>query len=338
LSKGDKKKSKKPIVAVTMGDPTGVGPEVILKALAEEEVWEACTPLVFGDVEVLKEWADFLSIPIRVGEWGSETWRSKTLQIVPVSNLPRKVRKPGRPSVASGEASYQYIRQAASAVFNGTAQALCTAPINKRFVHLAGHPYPGHTEMLAEWSRTKEFRMMLIGGTLRVVLVTIHVPLAQVATLLTEEAIFKTILLTHKSLTELFGVAKPRIAVAAFNPHAGEDGSFGVEENRAIRPAVQESKKRGIRADGPLPADGLFARVNRWQYDAVVCMYHDQGLIPVKLLDFYGGVGLTLGLPIIRTSVDHGTANEIAGKGIASHSSMLAAILLAGKLVQKKRN
>jgi 4-hydroxythreonine-4-phosphate dehydrogenase len=338
LKKRSEKRVDNPVVAVTTGDPTGIGPEIVIKALADERIWRCCTPLVFGDIGVMREWGNRLSLGVEIEEWKEGALRrGRRVWVVPVSALPRKVLRPGRPSAVSGEASYRYIKEAAEFVLNGKAGALCTGPINKRFVQLAGHAYPGHTEMLAEWSRTKDFRMMLVGGNLRVVLVTIHVPLARVARLLTEEAIFKTVSITEGSLKNLFGIARPRIAVAAFNPHGGEGGSFGDEEIKAIKPAVERSKRRGILVEGPLPGDSLFVNVDRWRYDAAVCMYHDQGLIPVKLVDFDGGVNLTLGLPIVRTSVDHGTANDIAGKGVASHTSMVAAILLGADLARRKR-
>ena len=209
--------------------------------------------------------------------------------------------------------------------------------LNKKVLHLAGYPYPGHTEILAELTHTEKYRMMLLGKRLKVVLATVHLPLVQVPKQLTPKRVRVTIELTYQSLRKNFGIPRPRIAVAAFNPHAGEDGIFGREEQRIILPAIKKASGQGIRVDGPLPADSLFYQAVRGDYDAVVCMYHDQGLIPLKLLHFFGGVGLTLGLPFIRTSVDHGTAYDIAGKNRADESSMKEAILLAAGLVRQKK-
>jgi 4-hydroxythreonine-4-phosphate dehydrogenase len=243
--------------------------------------------------------------------------------------------QPGRPSESCGEVAYRYIKEATELALSGVVDAIATAPINKRVLQLAGYHYPGHTELLAELTRTRECRMMLLGNSLRVVLVTVHLPLMRVSRALTRQRIRVTLELTHQALRRYFGLSRPRLAVAALNPHAGEEEIFGHEEKRIILPAIQEARKRGIQAQGPLPADSLFYRAARGQYDAVVCMYHDQGLIPLKLLHFIGGVALTIGLPFIRTSVDHGTAYDIAGKDKADASSMKEAILLAAQLAQR---
>jgi 4-hydroxythreonine-4-phosphate dehydrogenase len=220
----------------------------------------------------------------------------------------------------------------------GLADAIATAPISKRILIEAGYNYPGHTELLAELSRTRECRMMLVGRKLRVVPVTGHVAYNKVPRVLSVDNIQTTIELAHRSLKNFFGIGRPRIAVAALNPHGGEEGIFGDEEIKLIRPAVQASVMKGIEARGPFPADSLFHHAARGDYDAVICMYHDQGLIPLKLHHFFGGVALTLGPPFVRTSVDHGTAYDIAGKARADASSMKEAILLAARLalVQKK--
>ncbi|MBI2350326.1 MAG: 4-hydroxythreonine-4-phosphate dehydrogenase PdxA [Deltaproteobacteria bacterium] len=330
----------KPIVAVTMGDPAGVGPEVVLKALADPVVRKVCHPLVLGDWEVLSRTRNRKSrYPKLVPwEWGKPV--AETGGSVPVHCLsfltPRQSR-PGHLSKACGEASYRYIRAAAELVLAQVADAMATAPISKRALQLAGYHYPGHTELLAELTDTQEVRMMLLGKSLKVVLVTVHLPLVEVARELTRKRVLATLELTHQALRKYFGISRPRLAVAALNPHAGEEGIFGHEEKKVILPAVREAKRRGIQAHGPLPADSLFYQAVRGDYDAVVCMYHDQGLIPLKLLHFFGGVALTLGLPIIRTSVDHGTAYDIAGKGQADGSSMREAILLAAKLARWKK-
>ncbi len=330
----------KPIVTVTMGDPAGVGPEVVLKALADPAVRKVCHPLVVGDWGVLQKARKGKTHYPRLESWevGQSIERGKdVVPVLSLSSLSIKDSKPGRPSKACGQAAYDYIKAATELIVSRMADALATAPINKKVLHLAGYPYPGHTEILAELTHTEKYRMMLLGKRLKVVLATVHLPLVQVPKQLTPKRVRVTIELTYQSLRKYFGIPRPRIAVAAFNPHAGEDGIFGREEQRIILPAIKKASGQGIRVDGPLPADSLFYQAVQGEYDAVVCMYHDQGLIPLKLLHFFGGVGLTLGLPFIRTSVDHGTAYEIAGKNRADESSMKEAILLAAGLVRQKK-
>lgn len=333
------KKGTRPVVAVTMGDPAGIGPEVVLGALADRAVARTCRPLILGDLGVLQRVARRRTdIPELV------PWRPNgpfidggALPVFSLSSLTPRESRAGLPSKACGQAVYQYIKAAAGLVQSGKADAIATAPISKHVLQLAGHAYPGHTELLAELGGARECRMMLIGGNMKVVLVTIHLPLAEVAGTLTRRKIEATVELTHRALRDDFGIFRPRIAVTGLNPHAGEEGIFGREEKRFILPAVVAAKRRGIRVGGPFPADSLFYQAARGDYDAVVCMYHDQGLIPFKLLHFFGGVTLTIGLPFIRTSVDHGTAYDIAGKGKADASSMREAIYLAAALVRRPR-
>ncbi len=230
-----------------------------------------------------------------------------------------------------------FIEQAVQAVRKGEIDAVVTAPISKEHLQLAGYRYPGHTEFLAALSQVREVRMMMAGPKLRVVLATIHEPLNKVSSLLTIGLILKTIEMTDRSLRQWFGIRRPRITVAALNPHAGESGIFGNEERKIILPAVFRARKKGIDVSGPYAADTVFYRALRGEFDAVVAMYHDQGLIPLKLLYFEEAVNITLGLPFIRTSVDHGTAFDIAGKGIADPSNMIAAIKMAVQLVKKER-
>ena len=330
----------KPIVAVTMGDPAGVGPEVVLKALAHPAVRRACRPLVLGDWEVLQRTRQGKKGYPRLVLWERGQPMAKSGDAVPVHSLsclsPEQSR-PGHPSEACGEAAYCYIKVAAELALSQVADAMATAPISKRVLQLAGHDYPGHTELLAEVTHTRECRMMLLGKRLKVVLVTVHLPLVQVSRDLSRERVRVTLELTHQALRNYFAISHPRLAVAALNPHAGEEGIFGPEEKSIILPAVQEVQGQGIQAKGPFPADSLFYQAVRGDYDAVVCMYHDQGLIPLKLLHFFSGMALTLGLPFIRTSVDHGTAYDIAGKDRADGSSMKEAILLAARLARQKR-
>jgi 4-hydroxythreonine-4-phosphate dehydrogenase len=330
----------KPVVAITMGDPAGIGPEVVLKALAHPEIRKACHPLVVGDLGVLERTVRGKQCAIKLVPWAEGRVASENQSAISVyclSSLSPAESRPGHPSKACGEASYRYIKAAAGLVLSRAADAIATAPIGKRILQLAGYPYPGHTELLAELARTPECRMMLLGKGLKVVLVTVHLPLAAVSKELTRRRVRVTLELTEKALRKFFGVPRPRLAVAALNPHAGEEGIFGLEEKRVILPAVEDVRSEGIRAYGPFPADSLFFRAARGDYDAVVCMYHDQGLIPLKLLYFFGGVALTIGLPFVRTSVDHGTAYDIAGKWRADDSSMKEAILLAARLARHKK-
>jgi len=333
---------RKPIVAVTMGDPVGIGPEVILKALSDPSIKKACNPLILGDWGVLQRTrTDKRKRPALIS-WqpGQRLLPLMNYQsafvVCSLSKLRVNEMRPAQPTMAAGRAAYRYIRVAANLTLAKAVDAMATAPISKSSLIAAGYPYPGHTELLADISRTRECRMMLVGNTLRVVPVTGHIRFTKVGRALTRDGIRTTIELADRGLRELFGLRRPRIAVAALNPHGGEQGNFGDEEIKTIRPAVTSAKRKGIEVDGPLPADSLFYRAVQEHYDAVVCMYHDQGLIPLKLHHFSGGIALTLGLPFIRTSVDHGTAYDIAGKGKADESSMREAILMAARLARSR--
>ena len=331
---------RKPIVAITMGDPAGVGPEVILKALTHEAVGRACNPLILGDWGVLQRARGKSRRLPRLVSWQTGVPLLPMFNgnggfvVCPLSTLRENESRPGRPVKAGGHAAYRYITVAARLALSNVANAIATAPISKSILMDAGYNYPGHTELLAELSRTPECRMMLIGKKLRVVLVTGHVGYTKVVRCLTPDGIRTTLELTHSALKNSFGISQPRIAVAALNPHGGEEGIFGSEEKEIIVPGVQAAKRKGVPAFGPFPADSLFHKAARGEYDAVVCMYHDQGLIPLKLHHFFGGVALTLGPPFIRTSVDHGTAYDIAGTGGADETSMAEAILLAAQLAR----
>jgi len=334
--------ANKPIVAITMGDPVGIGPEVILKALADPAIKRTCNPLILGDWGVLQRTRGSKQNFPKLICWqpGQQLLpllnHRSAFVVCPISTLRAKESRPASPSKAGGHAAYRYICVAAKLALSRVVDAIATAPISKSILIDAGHNYPGHTELFADLSRTPECRMMLIGKQLRVVLVTGHVSLTKVARQLTTEGIRVTLDLTHRTLQDFFGVKRPRIAVAALNPHGGEEGLFGREEKDIIVPAVRAAKRKGIEAHGPFPADSLFHRAVRGDYDAVVCMYHDQGLIPLKLYHFFGGVALTLGPSFIRTSVDHGTAYDIAGMGRADETSMKEAILLAARLARQK--
>ncbi|HEX9444332.1 MAG TPA: 4-hydroxythreonine-4-phosphate dehydrogenase PdxA [Candidatus Binatia bacterium] len=327
----------KPVVAVTMGDPAGVGPEVVLKALAHPAVGRACRPVVFGDLGVLERTKKKLRSRLRLAAWepGRPWPRPGAIPVYSLSSLSATQARPGVPARACGAAVYRYVTEAAGAALSGSVDAIATAPLNKKVLQMAGHRYPGHTELLAKIAGVPECRMMLIGTKLKVVLVTVHLPLMQVARRLTRGKIRATLELTDRALRRYFLLPRPRLAVAALNPHAGEEEIFGHEEKKIILPAVRDARKRGVRAYGPFPADSLFYQAARGDYDAVICMFHDQGLIPLKLLHFIGGVALTLGLPFVRTSVDHGTAYDIAGKNKADAISMREAILLAARLARR---
>jgi 4-hydroxythreonine-4-phosphate dehydrogenase len=263
--------------------------------------------------------------------------QSRAFTVCSLSTLSVKESRPAIASKAAGHGAFSYIRVAAKLALSRVADAIATAPISKHSLIDAGHDYPGHTELLAELSRAPESRMMLIGAKLRVVPVTGHIALSKVPRSLTRENIQITLVLAERCLKQYFAIPRPRIAVAALNPHGGEQGIFGEEEIEIIAPAVKAARKNGLGVFGPFPADSLFHHAARGDYDAVVCMYHDQGLIPLKLHHFYGGVALTLGPPFIRTSVDHGTAYDIAGKGKADETSMKEAILLAARLARQSR-
>ncbi len=333
----------KPIIAVTMGDPAGIGPEVILKALADPIIKKIARPLILGDWDVLQRTRDGRHGYAKLICWQPGQQLLPMLEhpcahvVCSLSAMTERESRPGRPSKAGGHAAYSYIRVAAKLTLSKVTDAIATAPISKSILIDAGYNYPGHTELLAELSRTPECRMMLMGARLRVVPVTGHIPYTRVPRNLTLDNIRTTLELTHRGLKEFFGISRPRIAVAALNPHGGEEGIFGDEEIEVIAPAVRRARRRGIGVTGPFPADSLFHHAARGDYDAVVCMYHDQGLIPLKLHHFFGGVALTLGPPFIRTSVDHGTAYDIAGTGKADESSMKEAILLAARLARRRR-
>jgi 4-hydroxythreonine-4-phosphate dehydrogenase len=324
-------------VAISMGDPTGIGPEVTLKALARRGVRRRLTPILVGDAGAFRDTAARLDLDLQLPPWrGEAARRGPAVPIVATSHLTAAERRPGHPTRAGGRAAYAAIGAAVRLVRDGLADALVTAPICKANLAAAGVGGSGHTELLARLTGAPAVRMMMIGDRLRVILVTTHVALARVPRLLTRRAVLDTIVLAHVTLRERFALPRPRIAVAGLNPHAGESGLFGDEERRAVAPAVRAARRAGVRVDGPLAADSLFAHAAAGRYDVVVCMYHDQGLAPFKLLHFADGVNYTPGLPFVRTSPDHGTAHDIAGRGVADERSMAAALALAADLTAKR--
>ena len=313
-----------------MGDAAGIGPEIILKAYAAGDL-DCALPVVVGDCSVLEYYNRLLGlgVPLRMISDPSEA-SSGTLSVIQVGSLrPGTDFEPGRSSAACGEAVVEYIKRAVKLCLEGKALAMVTAPISKHSMHQAGYSYPGHTELLAELTATDNYAMMLVGGGVRVSLVTIHVALREIFSLITENEVYRVARLTARELVRLFGFERPKVAVCGLNPHAGEGGAFGREEIEVIAPAVERLRSEGYEVYGPLPSDTLFYWHLKGRYDAVVAMYHDQGLIPVKLVGFEEGVNVTLGLPIIRTSPDHGTGFDIAGKGVASCKSLVSAYRLA---------
>jgi len=321
-------------IGITMGDPAGIGPEVVLKAVAEPEIREICAPVIIGDAQLLAHNARTLDLQCgydivrrdeRLPDQGDEP------VIFHLNNIQGHV-EPGIESGAAGRAAAGYIEAAVELCAAGDIDAIATAPINKRALFLGGYSFPGHTEFLAHLTGIDDYAMGFVAANLRIVLISTHVPLSEAIRLVRRDRFEKTIRLTDHELRR-WGILRPRIAVAALNPHGAEGGLFGIEEASEIMPAVEACRAiDGINVSGPFSADTVFLRASRGEFDAVVACYHDQAMIPVKCLSFGEAVNVTLGLPFIRTSVDHGTAFDIAGKGIAEHSSMVAAIKLAAEL------
>ncbi len=312
---------KKRKIAITIGDPAGIGTEVALKALLDESIINECNPLIVGDRLVIEEAVREMGIPFDTGAY----------DILDTKSIKNKKFQKNMPTEQGGRASIVYIKKAVELASLGIVEAVVTAPISKESLKMAGYSWPGHTEMIAEFTNTKDFAMMLCGGTLRVILVTTHVAMKDVPDLISKDRVLKTIILAERACA-LLGIENPMIGVAGLNPHAGESGIFGKEETKHIMPAIQEAVDIGIPVSGPYPPDTLFHKAYNGEYDILVCMYHDQGLIPLKMIAFDTGVNITVGLPIIRTSPDHGTAYDIAWKGIANPSSMIEAIKLAVRL------
>jgi 4-hydroxythreonine-4-phosphate dehydrogenase len=327
----------RPCIAVTMGDPAGVGPELCLRALADPRVLDAAVPVVIGNAQVLDAVARRLDLPLEADPLHPDDLegaaRPERPAIVDMHIISIDEVEPGRVRAACGHVAYDYITFAVERTLTGHFEALATAPICKTAMHAAGVHFPGHTEILQHMTGAPDVVMMLVGPGLAVSLVTAHLPLRRVPGAVTAECVRRTINLTDQAMRRILG-RSPRIAVLGLNPHAGESGLFGKQEAKAIEPAVRAAADRGILVSGPLPPDTAFTERAREQHDAYVAMYHDQGLIPFKTLCFDQGVNVTLGIPIVRTSVDHGTAFDIAWQGTASHESLVAAILLAAKLCQ----
>jgi len=327
----------RPVIAITMGDPAGIGPEVVIRALSEPTVYEVCRPLVVGDLEVLRRARDLVRSSITLVAVTSRQegrFAAQTIDVLDLHNIDWALVQPGSVGREAGRAAVEYVIKATQLAMAGEVQAVATGPLNKESIRLGGYDFIGHTEILAELTGTEHCTTMLASGPLRVVHVTRHLPLRQVAAHITRESVLETIEITAAGL-RAWGIEQPRLGVAALNPHGGDGGLIGDEECTAITPAILAARDMGIDAQGPFPADSIFVRAARGEFDTVVAMYHDQGHIPIKLYGFEESVTVTLGLPVIRTSVDHGTAFDIAWKGVADPRSMIEAIKLAARLADK---
>lgn len=326
-------------IAITMGDPAGIGPEVVVKALAEESIYEKCIPVVIGDYEALRDAVRFSGLSLELNEVQMLEEAAGKFGVLDYVDL--KYLEPGgwnykENSVICGEASFQYVVHAIRLAMDGKAAAVITAPISKESINMAGHCYSGHTEIFAEYTGTKDYAMLLASGALRVIHVTTHCALMEACRLIRKERVLKVIRLARKAC-EMLGIKKPRIGVAGLNPHCSENGLFGTEEASEIIPAINKAREEGIDVHGPESPDTVFVKCKAGIYDIVVAMYHDQGHIPLKLNSFQWdaaegkyssvkGINTTIGLPIIRVSVDHGTAFGKAGEGRANADSMIEAV------------
>jgi len=329
--------SERPIIAITMGDPAGVGPEIAARALARDEVWDCCRPLVVGDAGCLAQAVALVGAPLAphpIADVSEVRFDPTAPDVLDLRNVDSTVLQPGRLSATAGRAAVAYVERAVELALAGEVDGIATGPINKAALQAAGIPSIGHTELLAALTGTERVTTMLATPGLRVVHVTRHVPLREVAAHITRERVLETIRLTDEGLRGM-GIPRPRLAVAALNPHGGDEGLIGREEIEAIGPAVEAAQAEGVDAYGPIPADSVFFRTIRGEFDAVVAMYHDQGHIPIKTHGFERSVTVTLGLPIVRTSVDHGTAFDIAWQGVASEESLVEAIRLAARLASQ---
>lgn len=310
-------------IAITMGDPAGVGPEIIVKAFANEDIYKICNPIVIGDKTIIKEVIKVLGMD----------FDSDNIEVLNLNEIKNPYRfSKGQPSEDSGRASFSYIKKAVELYRLGIIEAIVTCPISKTALRMAGFPWSGHTDMLAEFTEIENYAMAFYSESLKVILATIHVPLKDVPCLIKKEKVINTIFFAKKAC-DMLQIETPRIAVCGLNPHAGESGILGREDIEEIYPAVNEAKALGINVSGPYPADSIFYRAYRGDFDMVVAMYHDQALAPFKLIAFDSGVNFTVGLPFIRTSPDHGTAYDIAWQGKANPSSLLEAIKLAARMV-----
>lgn len=330
-----KNKKSKLLIGITMGDPCGIGPEIILKALKSPSIRRIANYVIIGNKGVLDRTARSLKMPVTYQTISHLTKiddLKHPISLLPVSGFNSNIMKQKSATAEGGEVSVQCVIKGINLAMSGHIDALVTAPICKKAIHLAGYGYPGHTEMLHIFSGAKRVVMLMVGGKLRVAFTTTHIALKDVPQSITAENMLETITITNSGLEQYFGLKMPRIAVCGLNPHAGEECLFGDEERRIIIPAIEKAKKKGIQCEGPVSADTVFYKALKGVYDAVIAIYHDQGSIPLKLHAFETGVNITLGIPFVRTSPDHGTAYDIAGKGVADPRSMMEAIKMAIKM------
>ena len=342
-------KDSRPVIGITMGDPAGIGPEITVKALASEEIYQNCCPVVVGDASILEHARDIVGIDLKVHkirQLSEARYECGTIDVLDRGGLNPGEFPIGEISKQAGQAAFEYVEKVITLAMNREIDATVTNPINKAAINLAGHPYSGHTEIYADYTGTKKYTMLLAHENLRVVHVTTHVALRQACEMVKKERVAEVIRIAWNACKTM-GIENPRVAVAGLNPHAGEGGLFGREEIEEIIPAVEETVKEGITVEGPLPADTVFSNARGGMYDIVVAMYHDQGHIPLKMVGFVydqkkgewenvSGVNITLGLPIIRTSVDHGTAFDQAGSGRANAKSLENAIDYAIRFARQK--
>jgi 4-hydroxythreonine-4-phosphate dehydrogenase len=340
---------RKPIIGITMGDPAGIGPEVVVKALMDKKVRQSCHPLVFGSYNIIFSTAKRLlkKVNLRKITWVEEMTEGgkdskECINVFDCTRFNHTKVRPGKITKLSGRMAADCVIYAVQFALSDQIDAMVTAPLSKKGLHLAGYDFPGHTEFLAYLTATQKFAMMFVSDKFKLILVTTHLALSQVANAISKKQILEKILLAEETLRKYFGIKKPKIGVCALNPHAGEGGIFGTEEKRFILPAIKLAQKRGIKASGPYPADTIFSippsaglslspRLSQG-FDCIVAMYHDQGLIPLKMGGVGNAVNVTVGLPIIRTSPAFGIALDIAGKGIADPKGMVNAILLATRM------
>ena len=340
---------QRPILAITMGDPAGVGPEITVKAFNRQEIYEACIPIVVGDYEAIKEAVEFTHSNLTINcikEPEEAAGVFGKIDLINLEFLAPRSWQYKTVSALCGDASFQYVKRGIELAMDKRVHGVVTGPINKEAINLAGHHYAGHTEIFATLTGCKNYAMLLTSGNLRVIHVTTHVSMRQACDRITKERVAMVIRLADEAM-KLMNIANPRIGVAGFNAHCSENGLFGDEEARAIIPAIEEAKKEGIQVDGPVPPDTVFVKAIAGMYDIVVAMYHDQGHIPVKLSGFkldvktnrysaISGINTTVGLPVIRTSVDHGTAFGKAGEGRANEESLVDSIHLAVVMAKNK--
>ena len=328
--------SQKPAIAITMGDPCGIGPEVVVKAMADPRVYGTCRPLVVGNVYAMEQAVSLTGLPVKINEVEDTATSGQepgVIDVVDIHNLNPEDITIGEISPTCGKAAMEWVTKAGELAMAGVVDALATAPLNKEAASLAGYKSIGHMELLQELSKSKLVATMLMAKNLRVIHLSTHRSLSLACELVKKDRVLDYLKLTHDSFVT-YGFKIPRIGVAALNPHGSDGGLMGDEEASEIAPAVKAARSEGIEAIGPIPADVIFHQAIQGQYDAVLCMYHDQGHIPVKVYGFEESITANLGLPFVRTSVDHGTAFDIAGKGVASHESMLESIRLAVALAQ----